>query len=200
MTLTWGTGRWGDNTWGSSNPIAPEKHTDEWPFDVVVPEDEEPIHDILTVFEYSSIELQYDIANVYEQLYLDTATGYELRALAAEVGITPTTNEQDDHLRFKTQLRKSTLRSDGTLPDLLKILQRVFAEDTAKISIAAQSGEPTVRLKIPTPLLEDIPLTQIELESELDRALPVSDPLTVITEDTLRLGESGSSGLGGKLI
>jgi len=200
MTLTWGTGRWGDNTWGSSNPIAPDKHTDAWPFDVVVPEDDEPLHDILTVFEYSSIELQYDISDVYEQIYLDSATGYELRALAAEVGITPETGETDDHLQFRTQLRKTTLRSDGTLPDLLKILQRVFGEDTAKISITAQSGEPTTRLEIPTPIIEDIPLSQNELQDELDKALPVSDPLIIVTEDTFRLGESGSSGLGGKLI
>jgi len=200
MTLTWGTGLWGDSTWGTNSSQGAETHSNQWPFTTVVPEDDEPIHDILTVLEYASNEVQYDIDYIYTQLFLETATGRELENIAAEVGVKRKTGEDDDSLRFRTRLAKATARSNGTFPDLLNALQRVFGDDTEKLFIEPANQSPGIVIRIPSVLIENIPVSTDELETQLDRAVPNSDPVRIFTDDTLRLGESGSSGLGGKLI
>jgi len=172
---------------------------DEWPFETVVPEDGEAVHDGLTVIGNRLDAIDDDIQYLDEQRRVQTATGVELEKLANEVGIKRQQGENDERLRFRTLIAKASTRSDGTFDDIAQVLFIFFGDDVSKISLDAKPGEPTTLLSLPESLVNDIPLTETEFATALDDILPISDPIEVYTDDTLIFGQSGSQGFGGEL-
>jgi hypothetical protein len=171
----------------------------EWPFETVVPEDGEAVHDGLTVIADRLDTIDDDIQWLDEQRRVQTATGAELEKLANEVGIKRQQGETDERLRFRTLIAKASTRSDGTFDDIAQVLLILFGDDVSKISLDPVTGEPTIYLSMPQSLVDDIPLTESEFATALDDILPISDPIEVYTDDTLIFGESGSQGFGGEL-
>ena len=171
----------------------------EWPFETVVPEDGEAVHDGLTVIGTRLDTIDDDIEWLDKQRRVQTATGEELEKLATEVGIKRQQGETDERLRFRTLIAKASTRSDGTFDDIAQVLFVLFGDDVSKISLDAKPGEPTTLLSLPESLINDIPLTETEFATALDDILPISDPIEVYTDDTLIFGQSGSQGFGGEL-
>ncbi len=167
-----------------------------WPFDEIVPTEEEAVYDIILAVESAINEVDNEIDTLYEQRFLDSATGRQLELLAAEVGVVRETNEGDDSLRLRAQLRKALSNSNGTVDDLARLLKIAFGDDTNKISVSVDAAEPIVELTIPSALIDDLPITRVRLQSILEDSLPGSDSLQILTDDTFAFGQSGSQGLG----
>lgn len=176
-----------------------EQLQNNWPYESVVPEDDEPLDDVLTAIAARLYHAQSDIDYIQDQQLLQTATGGGLESLAAEVDVYRQAGESDASLRKRALINKAETQSKGSFADLEKVLQVVF-DDITKIRITAVQDRPTTTIGIPQSQLDDIPLTINELEAELQGAIPVSDPLNVVTADTFIFGETGEQGLGGELV
>ncbi len=175
--------------------------TANWPFRKIVPTDDEAISDFISVFEDELDRLDNTINTLQTERFVDTATGTQLDLLAAEVGITRETNENDDTLRLRVLLRKAAANSDGSLPDIARLLQIVFGDDKDKVTLSAVTDEPVLKVTVPSALLDSTPISTTRLETILEDALPASDGLVILTDETFRLGKSGDQGLGsGKLL
>lgn len=173
-----------------------------WPYGFQYIDNGDPLWNYLSAYVTEFQEIETQANELYDQRFLDTATGKELEKLAAEVGVIRETGESDDALRFRAQLRKAIAASNGTAEDIKDILILAFGEDTlADIDVTDVSGEPVTSFNLPQESLDDIPLSLSEFESELERAFPAGYGVRVTTSDTWLLGQSGSQGIGqGALI
>lgn len=167
-----------------------------WPYTQIVPEDDEALHDVLVAIENELDRIDVQADELMEQRFIDTATTQELRKLAAEVGVSRETNESTARFRFRATVAKAITRSDGTIPDVAQVLRLIFGEDVNKITLEPVTGDPVIRIRVQSVLIDDLPVTQSELETILLDAIPMGDSFEVITDDAFILGESGAQGLG----
>jgi len=199
----WGTDDWGDFGWGrlSKTPPPPLANLlDNWPQATTFPEENDPVANVLEATATYMASTNAEIEETYEQRFLQTASDEALERLANEVGIQRQTSELDEHLRMRTLIAKAGTQADGTFDSIERLLQTIFGEKVSQVSIRTKSGAPTVLIEVPQPLLDEIPLSQNDLATALQDVFPAGTPVTVTTGDTLILGESGSSGLGGELV
>lgn len=196
MVTTWGDDTWGVGLWGIDRNPTQQDILDNWPFDEIVPSYDEAVWDFIAAYATQLKSTTVKADKLYEQRFLDSATGRQLELLAAEVGVVRETNESDESLRLRAQLRKALSNSNGTVDDLARLLQIAFGDDTSKISVGMDADEPIVELTIPSALIDDLPITRSRLQAILQDSLPGSDGLTILTDDTFAFGQSGSQGLG----
>lgn len=200
MTRKWGYGLWGFGEWGTGRSLINyQRLQDTWPLDTVRPTNNHALTDILRAWSYLLDQISQTIRWVYDQRRLQTATNEQLTKLANEVGIVRHSNESDKRLRFRALIAKAGSRSDGTLDDIETVLQIIFGSDVTKLSVKPKANSPVTLIKIPSPVLDSIPLDAAALETALDNLLPLGDPIEILSTDRLILGESGNQGLGGKL-
>lgn len=172
-----------------------------WPFESIVPDEGEALYDILVAMERELDRVDVQTDELQEQRFLDTATTRELDKLGNEVGKTRRTGESDESFRFRAQLAKAISSSDGTTKEFAQILELAFGDDVSNVNVTTTVDAPQITLEIPTVLIDDIPLTRAELETELSDAVPAGDSVNLVDSDTFILGESGNQGIGqGKLI
>jgi hypothetical protein len=199
-TNSWGAGAWGTDVWGTQLSLTSELDDSMlrlWPFRQIRPSDTDAIRAHLRVYGLALDRFQLRTEEVNKQQSIDTATNENLDKLAGEVDLVRQTGESDERLRFRTQIQKAVTRSDGTLKGLETVLCIVFGEQTtATMSLSTPSSEPIVQLTMPSAVIDDAPLTESELEDALDDAIPASDRLRILTDDTFIFGESGSQGIG----
>jgi hypothetical protein len=169
---------------------------DNWPFESIVPNEDEAIYDLLVAYETQLDRVDVQADELMEQRFLDKATTDELEKLANEVGTVRETNEDDERLRFRARVSKAATRSDGTTRSFAEVLYAVFGEDVKDFTIDTVSGEPVVRITMPSDVTDAMPITVSELENELLDIIPTADGLEIITDDVWLLGESGSQGIG----
>lgn len=195
----WGTGQWGIGVWAIQISLESEQDSTilrNWPFDQIYPSSSGHIRSHILSTGLTLDLLDDRIQNVQDAQSITTATDEELEKLAGEVGVLRQTNESDERLRFRARIRKAITRSDGTLRGFTSLLTIIFGEESVSdMHIETPSDEPVVQLFIPSTVVDDVPLTVVELEDALDDAIPMSDRLQIITDDTFIFGESGSQGL-----
>jgi len=199
----WGTDDWGDFGWGtlSKTPPPPLANIlDQWPQKTTFPEENDPVANVLETTATYMASTNAEIEEVYEQRFLQTASGEELERLANEVGVQRQTSELDEHLRIRALISKAGTQANESLDSIERLLQVIFGDEVSQVSVSAESTSPTVIIEVPQTLLDEIPLSQTELATELQDVFPSGTPVTVATGDTLILGESGDSGVGGELV
>jgi hypothetical protein len=175
---------------------------DNWPYTFQYISEGSDGYNFLTPFAQEFRQIDVFIDELYEQRFIDTATNRELEKLAAEAGTTRLDNEDDPELRYRAQLRRVASASDGTAADIEGIIDVAFPDDDiSNIDVQHDPGHPVIQFNVPQPYLDNIPLTQTELEQELERAFPAGHGVLVISSDTFLFGEGGTRGLGnGELI
>lgn len=158
--------------------------------------------DYLSIFASELRTLDKNIDELYEQRFIESATGKELEKLGAPLGIVRRAGESDESLRFRVSVGKVIAASDGTASDIEGILSLAFGEENLEsIGVQNVDAEPVVRFLVPQPYIDDIPLSQTEFQQELERAFPCGHSVQVVTSNTFLLGESGQQGIGeGELI
>jgi hypothetical protein len=201
MTVfSYGSGAYGTTTYGYTYDA--EDIVGNWPYDQIVPDEGEAIYDLLISFEHSLDHVSNEVQNLKRERFLDTASNEELEKLAAEVGITRQTNEDDERLRLRAVIARASTRSDGTVKSegtvfgLAEMLYVIFGDQTKEMQISSPGDHPVVQIEMPSDLIDEIPLTIAELEDALVDIIPAGDALEIITTDTWLLGESGSQGIG----
>jgi hypothetical protein len=156
---------------------------DNWPFDVVRPFERGAIYDLLWTYDGQLNRLDEEITEVNKQKFIDTATGRSLDYLAGEVGVIRETGEDDERLRFRTQIAKAIPQSTTDVLSFAELMRVLFGEDATNISLTTPSDEPVVILIIPDSTINEIPLTRQELEDELQQVVPSGDNIIVQRTD-----------------
>lgn len=195
MTHDWGTDNWGDGYWGGHADYT-KVMAAAWPFDPTRPSSDDALYDFLRALDWELGYYEAVLSELKDQRQLTTATDEELDKLSQEVGIIRQENEGDDRLRFRTSIRKAATRSTGTFEDVAQLLESIFGDDAEDITVTNSVNDPVVELRMPSSLLADIPITDSELATALEPAIPENDTFEVVTGDTWLLGQSGSQGLG----
>lgn len=162
-----------------------------WPYDFQYIGQDGPLYGYLRAFTSELERLDDDITALYEQRFIETATGPELDKLGAEVGIDRDPGEGDDAYRYRVRLGKAVAASNGTAEDIATILTIAFDEDALdSISVEHVTGDPVLSVQVSSSRIEDVPITQSELEGLLRRAIPVGTDITVITDEVFAFAES----------
>jgi hypothetical protein len=202
---TWGQGLWGSGIWGTQLALESEQLDillDNWPFDQIYPSQSDAAYEHLLTIEQALNRLNARITEVSAESRIDTATDERLNALVGEINLTRETGESNERLQFRGTANKVVGRSQGTVRDFETVLVLIFGDDVVSgFDISSPSSEPIVQLTVPPSAINEIPLTQSELEAILEDAIPHADTLRLLTDDTFIFGESDKQGLGkGKLI
>ena len=132
------------------------------------------IYGLLGVFGEETNRLDLDIEHLYDQRFLETATGNELRKLAEEVGLKRRDGESDEHLRKRIIAEYVALRSDTTYDQFATAVMNITGAGSSQFSIATPPN--TVNNKVVEVLLqqtvaENSVLTQDEIADYLNRAV-----------------------------
>jgi len=172
---------------------------DRWPYDFRYIEREEPLFNYLDAYANELRRIDAFLDDLYECRFVESAQGPELAKLAAEVGVTREQGENDESLRFRTQLAKAVASSNGTAEDVRAILALAFGEDAlTSITVEHATGAPVVRFVIPQAEIDTIPLTLATFEATLERAFPCGTGVEIVTEDTFAFAEAdGTAPAGG---
>ena len=175
---------------------------ENWPYGFQRIDDGDELYEYLSIYANELARIDAFIDELYEQRYLETATGHELANLGAAVGVTREAGESDERLRLRIKLAKTVAASDGTADDIRAIFEQAFTEnELGTIDLVHQDSDPVVDVQIPSSIIEDNLLTADELEGELERASPCGHGVRVVPDDTFLLGESGDRGIGnGELL
>ena len=153
------------------------------------------IVEFITVYERHHDDLVETVNELYDDRFVESATGRELEKLASEVGLDRQTGESDDRLRFRTQIAKAVTQSNDDIESFAELLNQLFGDDVTNISLSSTADAPIVNMSLPQFMVDDVPVTQSKLEDLLTQALPSGDSLTVITDDTFAF-DGDTSGAG----
>ena len=168
---------------------------DNWPYDRVVPTEDEAIYDLLGVLETEYDRVDVELDELQEQRFIETATTNELEKLASEVGVVRQTGESDKRFRFRTIIAKAVTRSSGNIYELAQLLKILFGEDVENITLSVETDKPVVLLTLTDFMIQDVPVTQSVLEDLLSQVLPSSDNLNIVLSDSFAFeGDSPAGG------
>lgn len=173
-----------------------------WPYESQPVSKSTPLYEYLSVYATELGRLDDSFNELYEQQFVDTATGEELEKLGAKLGVERTVGESESAYRFRVGLGKLIAASNGTAPDIRSILEGAFGKNALDgIEVTPVAGEPVTNIEIPSAVIDDSPFTVGEFEMSLEDAFPCGHGVRVRRGDTFLFGESGDQGLGdGELI
>jgi len=168
---------------------------ENWPFEKVIPEDQDAVADLIAVIEDELAYTTSKIDELAKQRDITTATGRSLEKLAGEVGIYRAVGESDERLRFRTQIAKTVTESNRNIYEVATLLESLFGDDVSRIEVGSSSDEPIVTIALPDDLIEGMPLTLAEFRNEIDQLAPAGDKIAVESSSTFAFA-GGTSGSG----
>jgi len=175
--------------------VHPDTTTDDtvalWPYEFQSISDDDELYDFIGVFVSELQRLNTAIGELADGRFIETATNEELEKLGEEVGVTREAGESEDVYRLRVQIGKAVAASTGTAEDIRTILAIAFGESKLdSITVSHVTGSPVISFQLPSSLINDIPLSTSELESELRAAFPAGTDVTVVTDDVFAFAES----------
>lgn len=170
---------------------------ERWPYDFQrIPNGSDQYH-YLSAYATELRRIDTFIDELYEQRFIETATGIELEKLAAPLGVTRRAGESDESLRYRARLGKLISASDGTASHFESIVSAAFpGAELTNIEISNVDGAPVIELLVPENVVDSVPISLSETEDLMTLAVPSGHAVRVITDNTWLIGEGGSSGLG----
>jgi hypothetical protein len=163
---------------------------DDWPLGPVDPT-AYPLFTILRALSKPINSLADDVDTLHTNAFLDEASDRELAQFARAVDLSRRANEDDNSLRTRVGVRRLALASDSSIDDFGDVLDEVFGTDTSNIRIESPGTTRNINVTLSSALLDDIPLTQSELEGELERATAAGTEVAVVTRGAFRLDGPG---------
>lgn len=160
-----------------------------WPYTFQQTDDGDPLHEYLRVYAQQFSRVDAFIDTIYEQRFIDTATGQELAKIGAATNVSRRNGETDDELRYRIRLERVVGRSNGTANDIVTVLGAAFGSDRARITVEPADGEPVLRLFVPQPVLDAVPLSRTALEETLRGGIPAGTGLAIITDDVFAFAD-----------
>jgi len=161
---------------------------DNWPLPTVEIADE-PHDTFLRALTSLLYRIDVQIDELYDQRFVDTATGRELEKLLDPIGTARKAGESDTKLRYRGRILRSARASTGTINDLAGILEQSFGGDVDRVTVFSDSfvDRPRITLEVPSDLIEENPITRNELRTAVREGIPALDELLIVTDEQFRL-------------
>lgn len=165
---------------------------DEWAIPSIEMEPETDQYRLLAGLIAILDDLDTHITELYDQRFIDTASGAQLEMLADAVGLSREIGEDDDTLRQRTKVRYLTRSSTGTFDDVAKVAEAVFASSNFSIDTAEDMGGGNIRIVVSTDVLDNTIYSQPEAADAISDALPPTHDASIGSEDTFVFSSDGN--------
>jgi hypothetical protein len=164
------------------NPDNVEEIVENWnhPID---PYEESNLYKLLTVIVSENERLDIELDEIYDNRFLDTATGSELEKIAELVGVVRKTDEVDAKLRKRIRGAFAANASDTTYDSFTSAALSILDASPNQVTFITPPDSPpkTVEIQLDGSVIEENPLSSNELIILLNGALSV-DAKTEITQ------------------
>lgn len=167
---------------------------DAWPYRFQRISDDTRIGRYCEVYLEQLQSLSTRSQELYDERFIETATGQQLRRFGARVGVTRNDGESDEDFRFRVLLNHAVAASDGTAEDIETILRLAFGEAALEsITVSQSPSLPVTRFVIDQSLLDTIPVDEEGLTALLDRAFPCGTSVQILTEKVFTFSSDGDT-------
>ena len=144
------------------------------------------LYKLLQVVGSENRRLDLELESLYDNRFVDTATGRELEKLGKYVGVTRKTDEKDDKLRIRINAAFASQASDTTRDSFATVALLVLDADAESVSFSSppETEPKTVELTADGSIIDASPLTIDEIQVLLNGALSVDAQAVIITDGT----------------
>jgi len=176
-----------------TDPTTTRDLVERWPYQFQQITDEDLLYEYLGVYATEIARIDAFADTLYEQRFIESATGSELEKLAAGLGVTREENEDDETFRYRVKLRYAQAVSNGTAEDMAYLFTAAFGDDADRVEIAPVQTQPVLLCIAPEDVLTASPLRTERLESILADAMPCGTDLRLSSNVVFTFGEDGES-------
>jgi len=141
------------------------------------------LYKLLQVVGSENRRLDLELESLYDNRFVDTATGRELEKLGKYVGVTRKTDEKDDKLRIRINAAFASQASDTTRDSFATVALLVLDADAESVSFSSppETEPKTVELTVDGSIIDASPLTIDEIQVLLNGALSVDAQAVIIS-------------------
>ena len=141
------------------------------------------LYKLLQVVGSENRRLDLELESLYDNRFVDTATGRELEKLGRYVGVTRKTDEKDDKLRIRINAAFASQASDTTRDSFATVALLVLDADAESVSFSSppETEPKTVELTVDGSIIDASPLTIDEIQVLLNGALSVDAQAVIIS-------------------
>lgn len=156
-------------------------------WDLPVPESEgTPLYGILATLATENQRIDVVLDELYDDRFLNTATGRELELIGHYVDVRRNTGESDPQLRARIAAEFGAKSSNTTFESFAKICLTVLNANSGDVTLVTppESGSKTVNVEVDGAVLDESEFTSSEMESMLDRSLSAGASVSILETGT----------------
>lgn len=156
-------------------------------FDYPKPLDSDPdVYRLLDVLASETDRIDLDAEHLYDQRFIDSASGSELEKIGFEVGVKRRDGETDEHLRRRIYGAYAAQSSNTTYEAVAQAALTTIGATAAQISLETppESGDKHINVTASLTAVEDCPLTEVEIVDNLERAISADASVDLLVEGT----------------
>lgn len=148
--------------------------------------EEKTLYKLLTVITEENRRIDVGIEEIYDDKFLNTATGTELEKLGDWVGVERKTGEGDDKLRTRIKAEFAAQASDTTYETFAKVTLSILetTPKTIDINTPPNSNPKVIEIEVDGSVLDDSSLSISELTPLLNKTVSADARVDIITTGT----------------
>lgn len=163
------------------------------------PHESDNLYKLLKVLVSENKRIDIELDELYDNRFLDTATGVQLEKIAELVGVIRKTNESDDKLRKRIRGAFAANASDTTYDSFTSTALSILEAGPNQVSFVTPPETPpkTVEIKLDGEVFENNVLTEDELIILLNGALSIDAKAQITQTGTFAFENDVTDGLEG---
>lgn len=157
------------------------------------------LYQLLKVIGLENRRLGLDIEELYENRFLENATGKELEKLGDYVGVVRKTGESDKKLRHRIRSAFLAQASGATYEDFVKTMFSILqtTKETVEVVTPPETSPKVVELNIDGSVLDEHVLTVSELATLLSESVSADGRVDIVEQGTFAFDSQENDGLEG---
>jgi hypothetical protein len=144
------------------------------------------LYKLLEVVALENNRIDLDIEEVYDDKFLESATGQELEKIGDLVGVDRKTAEGDEKLRKRIQAEFIAQASDTTYETFASATLSILGTNKNSVSITTppQSPPKVVSVDVDGGVIDDNPLSKTEIAGLLDKTVSADAKVNLVEKGT----------------
>lgn len=157
------------------------------------PHESTNLHSLIEVIASENERIDVELDDLYDERFLDTATGHELEKIGQLIGIKRKEGESNEKLRTRIKAGFSAAASDTTYESFASASLSILDTNPSAINIKTppQSGSKVVEIEIDGKVINDNILNESEVSLLLNKSLSIDARVDVVITGTF--GFDGSN-------
>lgn len=157
------------------------------------------LYKLLEVVGLENQRIDLDIEELYENRFIENATGKELEKLGDYVGVNRKIGESDKKLRHRIRSAFLAQASGATYDDFVKTMFAILQtkKDSVHVITPPDSSPKVVKLEIDGSVINKHVLTKTELAILLSKSVSADARVDIIEQGTFAFDSSENDGLKG---